>query len=220
MAQARSARARKQGRKKNEDPRLVVRTEQTRLVRCLLYDFVDYSGKRTKSFDVLRSDQELEVRTATYGPEIDQSQRTKSASHIINLISIYERSDVGISSNLIGSLSLTNGHCPPPGRWIMKQMARVNSCFAEVTENDILRMQDITIPNDTKKATKLGMIVFRDKQRFNTQLAHMSSVFCPDRQPPLMPLSLSNNCPSTLHFKVPSKSTQLPLSKTSPFKKI
>ena len=66
------------------------------------------------------------------------------------------------------------------------------------------------------------MIVFRDKQCFNTQLAHMSSVhvFCPDRQASLMPLSLNKNCPSTLHFKVPSKSTQLPLSKTSPFKKI
>ena len=29
-------------------------------------------------------------------------------------------------------------------------MAGVNSRFAEVTENDILRMQDITIPNDTR----------------------------------------------------------------------
>ena len=76
------------------------------------------------------------------------------------------------------------------------------------------------IANDTKKATKLGMKAFRDKQCFNTQFAHMSSVFCPDRQASLMPLSLNNNCPSTLHFKVPSKSTQLPLSKTSPFKKI
>ena len=28
-------------------------------------------------------DQELEVRTATYGPEIDQSQHAKSVSHII-----------------------------------------------------------------------------------------------------------------------------------------
>ena len=36
-------------------------------------------------------------------------------------ISIYKLGDVGISSNLIGSLSLTNGQCPPPGRWIMKQ---------------------------------------------------------------------------------------------------
>ena len=107
-------------------------------------------------------------------------------------ISIYKLSDVGISSNLIGSLSLTNGHCPPPGRWIMKQWsAGVNSCFAEVTENDILRRQDITIPNDTKKATKLGMIVFRDKQCFNTQFAHMSRVFCPDRQASLIPLSLN-----------------------------
>ena len=54
-------------------------------------------------------------------------------------------------------------------------MAGVNSGFAEVTENDILRMQDLTIPNDTKKPTKLGMKVFRDKQCFNTQFAHMSS---------------------------------------------
>ena len=55
-------------------------------------------------------------------------------------ISIYKLGDVGISSDLISSLSLTNGHCPPPGRWIRKQWpAGVNSCFAKVTENDILR---------------------------------------------------------------------------------
>ena len=74
----------------------------------------------------------------------------------ISIISIYKLGDVGISSNLIGSLSLT------PGRWIMKQWpAGVNSPFAEVTENDILRTQDITIPNDTRKTTKLGMKVLR-----------------------------------------------------------
>ena len=67
-------------------------------------------------------------------------------------------------------------------------MAGVNSRFAEVTENDILRMQDITIPNDTRKATKLGMKVLRDKQCFNTQFDHMSSVFSPDRQASLVPL--------------------------------
>ena len=39
---------------------------------------------------------------------------------ITTIISIYKLSDVGISSNLIGSLSLTNGFCPPPGSWIMK----------------------------------------------------------------------------------------------------
>ena len=90
----------------------------------------------------------------------------------------------------------------------MKQWpAGVNSCFTEVTENDILRMQDIIIPNDTKKAAKLGMIVFRDKQCFNIQFANMSSVFCPYRQASLMPLSLNNNCPSTLHLKFPSKLT-------------
>ena len=38
----------------------------------------------------------------------------------------------------------------------MKQWpAGVNSCFAEVTENDILRMQDITIPNDTKRSYEI-----------------------------------------------------------------
>ena len=84
----------------------------------------------------------------------------------------------------------------------MKQWpAGVNYRFAEATENDILRTQDITTANDTKKATKLGMKVFRDKQCFNTQFAHMSSVFSPDRQALLMLLSLNNNCPSTAPFQ-------------------
>ena len=121
-------------------------------------------------------------------------------------INIYKLGDVGITSNLIGSLSLINGQCPPPGRWIMKQWpAGANARFAEVTENDILRMQDTTIPNDTKKAMKLGMNVFRNKQCFNTQFAHMSSVFSSDRQASLMPLSLNNNCPSTAPFQSPTQ---------------
>ena len=82
-------------------------------------------------------------------------------------------------------------------------MAGVNSRFAEVIENDILQMQYITISNDTKKATKLGMKVFIDKQLFNTQFAQMSSVFCPDRQAPLMPLSLNKNCNTTAPFHSP-----------------
>ena len=48
-----------------------------RLIRCLLYGFVDYSGFEK----VMRA----EVRTATYEPEIDQSQHAKSVSHIINI---------------------------------------------------------------------------------------------------------------------------------------
>ena len=40
-------------------------------------------------------------------------------------------------------------------------MAGVNSHFAEVTKDDTLAMQDNAIPNNTKKATKLGMKVFR-----------------------------------------------------------
>ena len=84
-----------------------------------------------------------------------------------------------------------------------KTMAGINSRFAEMTENDILLMQDITIPKDTKNATKLGMKVFRDKQCFNRQFAHMSRVFCLDRQYPLMSLSLKNNCPSMAPFQSP-----------------
>ena len=42
-------------------------------------------------------------------------------------------------------------------------MAGVNSHFAEVTKNEILKMLDITVPKVTKKATKLVMKVFRDK---------------------------------------------------------
>ena len=48
--------------------------------------------------------------------------------------------DVGISSNLIGSLSLANGHCPPPGRGITggeKQgLQGANSHFVVVTEDE------------------------------------------------------------------------------------
>ena len=73
----------KEGKKKTRIHKLDVRTEQTRLIRCLLYGFTDYSGKRTKSFYVVTCDQEPEVRTATYGPEIDQSQHAKSVSHTI-----------------------------------------------------------------------------------------------------------------------------------------
>ena len=53
-----------------------------RQIRCLLYDFVNCPGKGTKTFEVLAGDRELEVRTATYGPEIDQSQHARSVSHI------------------------------------------------------------------------------------------------------------------------------------------
>ena len=35
---------------------------------------------------VLKGDRELEVRTATCGPGIDQSQRAKSVSHIIKKV--------------------------------------------------------------------------------------------------------------------------------------
>ena len=59
--------------------------------RCLLYRFVDYSWKGTKSFDVLRGDQKLKVRAATYGTQIDQLQHAKSVSHIESKVLISPR---------------------------------------------------------------------------------------------------------------------------------
>ena len=39
-------------------------------------------------FRFLKGDREQEVRTATYGPGIDQSQHAKSVSHIINKVTL------------------------------------------------------------------------------------------------------------------------------------
>ena len=55
----------------------------------------------------------------------------------IVVISIYKLGDVVISSNLIGSLSLANGHCPPPGRW-------TTSCECKI-------MQFLTIQRKLRK---------------------------------------------------------------------
>ena len=52
-----------------------------RLIRCLLYGFVYYSG-----FEKVI---ELEVRTGTYRPGIDQSQHVKSVSHITKVFIHY-----------------------------------------------------------------------------------------------------------------------------------
>ena len=78
-------------------------------------------------------------------------------------------------------------------------MAGANSVLLKEPRNDILRLQNITIPNGRKKATNLGMKVSREKHKF----AHMSSVFSPDRQVLLMLLSWSNNCLSTAPFQSP-----------------
>ena len=64
---------------------------------------------------------------------------------IITIIAIYKLGDVGISSNL------TNDNVHRTSREVDNEtMAAVKSRFAEVTDNHIVRMQDIIIPNDTK----------------------------------------------------------------------
>ena len=53
-------------------------------VNCEMHSWQDFRVRKgTKSFHVLTGDQELEVRTATCGPEIDQLQHAKPVSHMI-----------------------------------------------------------------------------------------------------------------------------------------
>ena len=47
------------------------------------------------------------------------------------------------------------------------KMAGVNSRFASVSDSEILKIQEDTVPENTKKATKFGMKVFRGKRRLN-----------------------------------------------------
>ena len=47
------------------------------------------------------------------------------------------------------------------------KMAGVNSRFASVSESEILKIQEDAVLENTKKATKFGMKVFRGKRRLN-----------------------------------------------------
>ena len=47
------------------------------------------------------------------------------------------------------------------------KMAGVNSRFASISELEILKIQEDAVPENKKKATKLGMKVFRGKRRLN-----------------------------------------------------
>ena len=47
------------------------------------------------------------------------------------------------------------------------KMVGVNSRFASVSESEILKIQEDAVPENTKKATKFEMNVFRGKRRLN-----------------------------------------------------
>ena len=47
------------------------------------------------------------------------------------------------------------------------KMAGVNSRFASFSESEILKIQEDVVPENTKKATKFGMKVFRGKKRLH-----------------------------------------------------
>ena len=72
---------------------------------------------------------------------------------------IYSLSDLGASSNLIGSLSQSNWALFTPyglnNTWSkQKKMVDVNSRFATISEAQILKIQEDALPENTKKATK------------------------------------------------------------------
>ena len=69
-----------------------------------------------------------------------KSRKSYHCCKCIKCFSIYTLSDLGVLSNLIGSLSLANEHYSPPTEWIMRKpnknkMAGVNSSFASVSES-------------------------------------------------------------------------------------
>ena len=71
----------KQGRKKRGS--IICQTDQANEVNKVFIIWLCWLFRKgTGIFDVLTGDQELEVRTATYGPRIDQSQHARSVSHI------------------------------------------------------------------------------------------------------------------------------------------
>jgi len=47
------------------------------------------------------------------------------------------------------------------------KMAGVNSRFASFSESEILKIQENAVPENTKRATKFGMKVFRGRRRLN-----------------------------------------------------
>lgn len=66
------------------------------------------------------------------------------------MVYLHTLSDLGVSSSLIGSLSLANENYSPPTEGIIRdpsksKMAGVNSRFDSVSESEIPRIQD-TVP--------------------------------------------------------------------------
>ena len=99
---------------------------------------------------------EILVRTASYGPQIDQSHGENRLSDIIRRISIYTLSDLGELSNLIGSLSRTIHQYSPPSEWMMCELG----VFPIFLENNLLKVDKI-----------LGLTFFKtrkDLEGFNT----------------------------------------------------
>ena len=75
-----------------------------------------------------------------FGCNLLNATKYKDCHKALKTFSIYTLSDLGVLSNLIGSLSLANEHYSPPTEWIMRKpnknkMTGVNSRFAGVSES-------------------------------------------------------------------------------------
>ena len=86
MAQARSAQATKTRKEKRGS--ITCRTDRANEANKMFIIWLCslFRERDEIRFDVLTSDQELEVCMATYGPEVDQSQHAKSVSHITKIL--------------------------------------------------------------------------------------------------------------------------------------
>ena len=80
--------------------------------------------------------------------------------YIIMHVNVYPLNDLGVSRNLIGSLSLVNEHYLPPTERIMRdlnkyKMSDLNSSFASVSESEILRIQEYISPGKYKEGYEI-----------------------------------------------------------------
>jgi len=58
------------------------------------------------------------------------------------------------------------------------KMAGVNSRFVSVSESEILRIQEDDVPENTKRATKFGLKVFKGKKRLSDVVLSSSFRTC------------------------------------------
>ena len=90
-----------------------------------------------------------------YQSEIDQNTKIGRT----NVINIYKHGYVGISSNLIGLLSLANGQWPLPERWMTCRVKHwpFKLWFAVVTEEILQMLHFVTVSTQEHLVLSLSL---------------------------------------------------------------